>query len=352
MGSMGGNSDTPMILKSFVSLLLMTRLVADEPKMVRSEFIYDQGPYPSVHASTIAEAGEGLVAAWFGGTAERNPDVGIWVSRQVDGKWTEGVEAATGLQRDGKRHPTWNPVLFQPKDGPLMLFYKVGPSPSTWWGELKTSDDGGATWSEARKLPEGIYGPIKNKPVQLGNGDLLCPTSHESDERRGEWAIYFERTGDLGKTWKRTKLLHDGVKISAIQPSILDLGKGRLKAVGRTRQGRIFEIESPDEGRTWGDISLSRLPNPNSGTDAVTLADGRHLLVYNHTQKGRSPLNVAISDDGRNWQSVLVLEKEKGKEFSYPAVIQTKDGAVHITYTWQRKKVKHVVIDPGKIAGK
>ena len=109
-----------------------------DPAVLKTEFIYDTGPYPSIHATTIVETPTGMVSAWFGGTAERNPDVCIWVSRLVDGKWTESVETANGVQADGTRHPTWNPVLFQPRGAPLMLFYKVGPSPSTWWGELKT----------------------------------------------------------------------------------------------------------------------------------------------------------------------------------------------------------------------
>jgi alpha-L-rhamnosidase len=139
------------------------------------------------------------------------------------------------------------------------------------------------------------------------------------------------------------------LKISAIQPSILFLGGDNLQAVGRTRQGQLFQITSDDAGKTWGEISLTDLPNPNSGTDAVTLADGRHLLIYNHTAKGRSPLNLAVSKDGKTWEAALVFEDEPKKEFSYPAIIQTKDGLVHITYTWQRAKVKHVVLDPAKL---
>jgi predicted neuraminidase len=243
-------------------------------------------------------------------------------------------------------------VLFQPKDAPLMLFYKVGPSPSTWWGELKTSTDGGKTWSAAQKLPKGIFGPIKNKPVQLSNGDILCPTSNETDTKPSAWAIYFERTSDLGKTWSRTELLHDGLAISAIQPSILFLGGDKLQAIGRSKNSKVFQITSEDAGKTWGEISLTELPNPNSGTDAVTLADGRHLLIYNHTARGRSPLNLAVSKDGKTWEAALVFEDEPKKEFSYPAIIQTKDGLVHITYTWQRKKVKHVVLDPAKLTTK
>jgi predicted neuraminidase len=95
-------------------------------------------------------------------------------------------------------------------------------------------------------------------------------------------------------------------------------------------------------------MSLTELPNPNSGIDAVTLKDGRHLLVYNHTAKGRTPLNLAISPDGTKWEAALVLESEPG-EYSYPAIIQTRDGLVHITYTWKRQRVRHVVIDPAQL---
>ena len=284
------------------AIKMPSRPLVAHPAIRKSEFIYDTGPYPQIHATTIVETPTGLVSAWFGGTREKNPDVCIYVSRQIASKWTESIEVANGVQPEGTRHPTWNPVLFQPREGPLLLFYKVGPDPRTWWGELKTSTDGGKTWSAAQRLPQGIYGPIKNKPVQLANGDILCPTSNETDEKPPKWSIYFERTSDLGKTWTRTELLHDGIAISAIQPSILHLGGDRLQAMGRTREGKIFQITSEDAGKTWGEIALTDLPNPNSGTDAVTLADGRHLLIYNHTGKGRSPLNLAVSKDGQTWQ--------------------------------------------------
>jgi predicted neuraminidase len=310
------------------------------------EFIFESAPFPSCHASTIVEAkAGGLVAAWFGGRHEKAPDVGIWVSRLAGGKWTAPVEVANGMQPDGTRHPCWNPVLFQPKRGPLLLFYKVGPSPGAWWGMLRTSSDNGKSWSDARRLPDGILGPIKNKPVQLPNGDILCPTSSE----HAGWRVHFERSTDDGATWTATAPVNDGKVIGAIQPSILFLGGDNLMAVGRTRQGRIFRINSDDAGRTWGPMRLTTLPNPNAGTDAVTLRDGRQLLVYNQSTGGRSPLNVAVSKDGKTWQAALVLENEPKMEFSYPAVIQTGDGLVHITYTWKRQRVKHVMIDPGKL---
>ena len=313
--------------------------------VLKTEFIYETAPFPSCHASTIVETTSGgLVTAWFGGTAEKNPDVGIWVARLEGGQWTAPVEVANGVQPDGKRHPTWNPVLFQPKTGPLLLFYKGGPSPSTWWGMLRTSSDGGKTWSAASRLPGECVGPIKNKPVQLPNGDLLSPSSSEHDG----WRVHFERSRDLGKTWEVIGPANDGKAISAIQPSLLFLGGDQLLALGRTRQGKVFQVGSDNLGKSWGAMTLTALPNPNSGTDAVTLRDGRHLLIYNHTAKGRSPLNLAVSKDGQTWQAALVLENLPG-EYSYPAIIQTRDGLVHATWTWKRQKVKHVVIDPAKL---
>lgn len=324
--------------------------LTNQPGLVSSRFIYDSAPFPQCHASTIVEAENGtLVAAWFGGTREKHPDVGIWIARLVDGRWTPPVEVANGVQADGRRHPCWNPVLFQPANGPLMLFYKVGPNPDAWWGMLRTSTDSGRTWSAARRLPDGILGPIKNKPVQMPDGSILCPTSTETPDAADLWRVHFERTSDLGQTWTATPPLNDGRKIAAIQPSVLTYADGQLQALGRTRQGKVFEIWSKDGGKTWGTMMLTMLPNPNAGTDAVTLRDGRQLLVYNHTAKGRSPLNVAVSPDGRKWSGALVLESEPG-EFSYPAVIQARDGLVHITYTWKRQKVRHVVVDPTKLA--
>lgn len=333
------------------------RMPSHPPAVIRSEFIYEKSPYPECHASTVVETAPGhFVAAWFGGTKERAPDVGIWLAHHNGAGWSTPVEVANGVRPDAPRVPLWNPVLFQPRTGPLLLFYKMGPSPTTWWGMLITSTDGGKTWSAPRRLPEGIFGPIKNKPVQLADGTILAPTSDETPEEKGApkdsnlWRVYFERSTDLGETWSRTAFLNDGKAISAIQPSILFLGGDRFQAIGRTRQGKVFSVASADLGRTWGEMTLIDVPNPSAGTDAVTLADGRHLLVYNHsgTRKVRTPLCVAVSTDGIAWKRVIDLETSPG-EYSYPAVIQSSDGLVHITYTWQRKKIRHVVLDPKQI---
>jgi len=336
-------------MRQFAAMLLVVGVVGTADGTL-SEFVFETAPFASAHASTIVETRSVLVTAWFGGTREGAPDVGIWLSRQERGQWTAPVEIATGVQPDGRRHPCWNPVLFAGADGTLTLFYKVGPSPQTWWGMIRTSQDAGKTWSDARRLPDGILGPIKNKPVRLADGSVIAGSSTESTDRPSVWRVHFERTTDGGLTWTSAfpPAATDGPSIDAIQPSILVHRGGVLQAVGRTRSQRVFETWSTDSGRTWTPIALTSLPNPNAGTDAVTLRDGRHLIVYNRTTQGRTPLNVAVSRDGRTWNDARVLENEAG-EYSYPAVIQTADARVHITYTWRRQRIKHVVIDPAML---
>ena len=286
--------------------------------------------------------------AFFAGTKEGHPDVGIWLARKEATGWSEPVEVANGTTDDGTRYPCWNPVLFQPVSGPLLLFYKVGPTPPRWWGMLIRSSDGGRTWSRPKRLPHGVMGPSKNKPIQLADGSLLCPSSSEHDG----WCIHLEHTPDLGRTWRKIGPLSEGWRFDAIQPSILTYPSGRMQVLCRSRQGSITTSWSDDGGETWGPMRATSLPNPNSGIDAATLRDGHALLVYNHTGTiegkwggPRTPLNVAITNDGLCWRAALVLEDEPG-EYSYPAVIQTADGLVHITYTWRRERVRHVVLDP------
>ncbi len=362
---------------NFVLLLLLKGLMVDAqqsspkfPDMIKtgdlgyvsSELIFtlDKKPTPQCHASTIVEISDGLMAGWFGGTHERNADVGIWISINKKGVWSQPVQVANGFENDSVRYPCWNPVLFKPEKGPLMLFYKVGPSPSEWWGMLMTSDDEGKSWTYPERLGKNkvindLIGPVKNKPIQLKDGTILCPSSTEVEVNdKDRWRIHFEFTKDLGKTWEVVGPINDGIEFNAIQPSLLTYGSGKMQILCRTQEGTIGQSWSTDNGKTWSRLQSTTLPNPNAGTDAVTLKDGRQLLVYNHTRSkgefpnGRNMLNVALSQDGTQWETILTLERDKG-EYSYPAVIQSSDGLIHITYTYLRKTIKHVVIDPSKM---
>lgn len=319
--------------------------------IIKSEFIFTEAPFDECHASTIESTPIGLVAAWFGGTKEKNKDVEIWISRKLKGEWSAPESLANGIQHKDKRYPTWNPVLFQYPDGPLLLFYKVGPNPKEWWGELKTSNDYGKTWSEGCRLPEGILGPIKNKPILMDDGRLICPSS---TEHQG-WRVHFEITQDKGQTWEVVGPIHDASEYNIIQPSILTYADSQLQILCRSMENYVISSWSDDGGYTWTNPEPTALPNPNSGTDAVTLKNGLQMIVYNHSKRendkwggSRTPMNIAVSEDGMIWKQVLTLEDEPG-EYSYPAIIQSNDGSVHITYTYKREKIKYIKLDPNKI---
>ena len=315
------------------------------------EFVYEKTSFPECHSASLAETPEGIVLTFFGGTKERHPDASIWICRNENGVWTEPEKAADGVVNDTLRYPCWNPVLYQVPGEELLLFYKVGPSPGSWWGCMKRSFDNGKTWSAEEKLPEGIIGPVKNKPVVV-DGKLFCPSSTEN---RG-WRLHIDVTEDKGKTWTQIGPLNDPAEWLAIQPSILFHKNGDLQILCRTRNRLVGSTWSTDRGRTWSQLEGVGLPNNNSGTDAVTLKDGRHLLVYNHveppageTKGARTPLNVALSKDGKTWYASLVLEDSPISQYSYPCVIQSSDGYVHIAYTWRRQRIKYVKIDPSKL---
>ncbi|MEH6659516.1 sialidase family protein [Leeuwenhoekiella marinoflava] len=320
-------------------------------KILENEFIYTEASFPQCHASTLVEAGDGnIVAAWFGGEYERHPEVSIYQSTKTDNGWSAPKKVADGkTENDAISNPTWNPVLFKNKVNDLLLYYKEGSSPSTWWGMCKMSADDGETWSLPKRFPDSILGPIKNKPIQLASGMIVSPSSVESEDG-AIWKSHIELSNDGGYTWERVAIPSaDTVKV--IQPTLIQLPDGNLKALLRSDQNYVLESISKDEGKTWSEVKNGRMLNPNSGIDAVTLADGTFLLVYNPTEAGsdwsdgRNKLNLAYSTDGENWKDVLKLEDEAEGEFSYPAIIQDSKGFVHISYTHNRTKIKYLKVD-------
>lgn len=348
------------LVPATISLAAAFSTIAAPPPsdaVLEEQLVFTEAPFRSCHASTLVETPAGLVTAFFAGSDEGEDDVGIWVSRRDYGQsdWTAPTEVADGVEEDHD-YPTWNPVLFQVPSGPLLLFYKVGPSPPQWWGMLTRSDDGGRSWAPPRRLPDGILGPIRAKPLLLDDGTLLAGSSTENDG----WKVHFERTRDFGVTWQSTPPVAGAETFEAIQPTFLVHPGGRIQALCRSRQNRIVETFSDDGGFSWSPLAATDLPNPSAGIDALDLPDGRHLLVYNHTSQlpgerprdgTRSELDLAISRDGRHWQAALLLERQPG-EYSYPAMIRTRDGAVHITYTYRRRQIKHVALDPESLSGR
>lgn len=393
------------------------------PAITKDEFLYEQASFPQCHAATIVETKKGdLVATYFGGKHERNPDVCIWVSIKKKGsdEWSRPILAADGVftldtpnaqiagitaestpasegpvcrgtaSANQRRKACWNPVITEMPNGELWLFFKIGLKVSDWTGWLCKSRDGGRTWSDKEPLPKGFLGPIKNKP-EIINGRLLCPSSTEDNG----WKFHMEIYDLATKQWKyvgpvkaelamRTEDMQSATAsagsasgkaedieapdaggqadtagmhpIDCIQPSILKLKDGRLQVLMRTRNGRIGTSFSSDNGDTWTNVTLLDVPNNQSGTDAVTLQDGRHVLIYNDfatlpgTKKGvRTPLSIAVSDDGTHWRHALTLEASPISQYSYPSIIQGRDGSLHCVYTWRRQRIAYKQIDLKKL---
>jgi predicted neuraminidase len=306
---------------------------------------------PSSHASTLVELSNGdLFAAWFTGTHEGSADVTIHGARFTGGAWSAPFELAhaSGV-------PCWNPVLFQSADGRLWLYYKFGKSPDTWAGARKFSDDEGQTWSAEEQMPKGILGPIKDKPLVLGDGVIVSGSSVE----HGDWTVWIEHSVDNGRTWTKTGPIKLPKKIDTpapiptpgtktvgiIQPTIVQLEGRHLRfyARSKSRAARIAAADSSDAGKTWSEPHFINLPNPNSGIDAVRLRDGRVVLIFNNSYTGRTPLNLAMSHDGEHFSVFKTLEDTPG-EYSYPAIIQAADGDLLMTYTWHRETIKFVRI--------
>lgn len=307
------------------------------------EFVFeDDRPFAQCHASTVVETDGGdLLAAWFGGTREKNPDVGIWISRRTHGGWSAPQVAA---KINDTAH--WNPVLFKDAEGAVHLFFKVGPEIPTWQTYWISSTDDGATWSEPQELvpgDDGGRGPVRNKPIILADGAWLAGASTE----KGAWIAYADRSHDRGATWARTHgWAMSPIEIpgkGAIQPTLWESAPGHVHALVRTTGGVIGRTDSADGGYTWIQIYPTALPNNNSGVDLVALDDGRLLLVYNPVAENwgsRSPLNLAISiDNGATWRDIASLESEPQMEFSYPAIVRTQSG-VAISYTWKRQRIR------------
>jgi predicted neuraminidase len=331
-----------------LALLPLAATAAD----LAPEFIFENAPFPSCHASTVVELRNGdIMSAWFGGTGEGKPDVAIWASRRTAGGWS----APEVLVREPEI-ATFNPVLFHTKDGKLWLYYKFGPKPDNWSAGRRFSMDEGKTWSPVEHLPAGLLGPIRAKPLVLADGAIVSGTSIESYRT---WAAWIDHSTDNGATWKKFGPItvpppaeFPKGTYGLIQPSVVSLGGNHLRLYARATSniGKIAVADSTDAGITWTQARTIDLPNPNSGIDAVALKDGRVVVIYNHTTRGRSPLNLAVSSDGEHFRMVHTLESEPG-EYSYPAMIVGRDGALHITYTWKRKKIRYVRIGADELQG-
>ena len=269
----------------------------------------------------------GSSPAWFGGTREGATDVGIWVSRRATASGRRRSKWPHGVQPDGARHPDLESGAVPARDGALTLFYKVGPSPQTWWGMVRTSRDGGRTWSDAAP-PAGRHPrPIKNKPVQLADGTLSrrAAPSRPNGRARGACTSSARPTAARrGRACPAAERRRSADRRDPAEHPRSSAAAGCRRSAARGRGGVRDVVD--DGGKTWTPLALTTLPNPSAGTDAVTLQ--RRPASARLQPHARRDDAAERRDLARRqaWEAALVLESEAG-EYSYPAVIQTATGS-------------------------
>lgn len=292
---------------------------------------------PAHHCSTIAEAPNGdLLVVWYGGSFESADDQTLFLSRRNKGDrfWSSPqVLIRNSLQ------PPGNAVVFHAGNHRLIIVWARMDASRPLrrgggWGQTRlmyrTSQDNGVTWTEDRPFLDGLLEGVRNVPIVRSDGSLLLPLGHG-----------FAASHDEGKTWERLGEVSGGS-----QPTVIEREDGCILTLLR-RGPYIMESESRDGGRNWTTVRPTGLKNPDAGIAMTRLRGGSLVLVFNNSSSARTPLSVTRSgDEGKTWETPLALESNPG-EYSYPCVIQTSDGRIHMTYTFRRYSIKHIELNEG-----
>lgn len=329
-------------------------------KAVREEIFGDEREFDSPHAPTVLPLkNDDVIAAWFGGRFEKDPDTAIWTAKRINGVWQKPKKTV-----DVMNIAAWNPVLFRLNDGKIVLFYKIGAEIQKWHTEFVCSVDEGDTWSSPGELVEGDIGgrgPVKNKPIYLSDGKtILAPASLEGES----WNSFADISTDNGASWEMSELvpvrrinpnerrIRDRVYNKTfcygkgiIQPTVWEDAGKAVHMLCRSTSSRIFRSDSYDMGKTWSLAYDTGLPNNNSGIDLVKLPCGTLVLAYNPrenipgmTKGARTPLILSYSEDnGESWQEFYLLENRDGA-FAYPSVV-CEGNKIYVVYSENREKI-------------
>jgi predicted neuraminidase len=359
------------------------------------------------HAANLLALPDGdLLCAWFAGTQEGIPDISIYLSRLKSGatEWSAPVKLSDDPGRSEQ-----NPVLNRLPDGSLWLFWTAQESGNqdTAIVRRRISFDNGRSWGPIEVLFDTPGTFVRQPLTVLATGEWLLPVFYCKNRPGRKWvgdedtsAVKISRDG--GKTWQERPVPDS---TGCVHMNIVDLKDGSLVAFFRSRWAdHIYRSRSSDRGETWTPPQPTELPNNNSSIQCVRLADGNLAMVFNDrnaqgcserrlslyddigdnenlapqpSQCGltaekktafwgvpRAPMTVAISEDaGVTWPFRQNLDTGDGycmtnnsiqglnREYSYPSVIQTPDGVIHIAYTYFRQKIKYVAVTEAWVAG-
>lgn len=308
-----------------------------------AELVFDTIPgVPVHHCSTLAEAPNGdLLCLWYGGSFESADDQALYLARQAPGsrEWSTPENILSN-----QAQPPGNAVIFTQPDGRVAIIWgrMEGTRPVRRGGGwsacrlfYRSSGDNGHTWSEDRELPGTFHWLPRNLPITLPDGTFVLPISGEAGESSGSFLL-----AKHGDQWEK----YGAVIPAGSQPTTIIRDNGDLLTLLRG-EPRIRQSISNDNGLTWSEPVPTDLPNPGAGIAMTKLASGRLVLIFNNSEEDRSPINLIQStDDGETWTDLRTLESDPG-EYSYPCVMQTSDGAIHITYTYRRMSIKHTRVN-------
>ena len=365
-----------------------SRLIADIPS-----------PCVQNHAANLMPLSNGDIACvWFGGSQEGKSDIYVYFSRLPKGEacWTEAVRLSDDPARSEQ-----NPVLFPAPDGKLWLFYTAQKSGNqdTAIIRCRVSEDNGQTWGPIGVLFDKAGTFVRQPAVILDNGDWMVPVFYCRTQPGEKWVgnddISAVRvSSDQGRTWGEVEVPNS---VGCVHMNIDKLADGSLLALYRSRWAdNIYMSRSTDNGRTWTEPVPTELPNNNSSIQFTGLANGHLAIVFNDISAAqaterrtslydeiedeeegqvapteepvvaadvrtafwgtpRAPMTLAVSEDGgRTWPFKRNLEVGDGycmtnnselqlnREYSYPSIKQTEDGAIHIAYTFFRQKIHYV----------
>lgn len=294
---------------------------------------------PFAHCATLAELPDGsLLAAWFSGAYETAPDVAILAARYDRAAQTwcaPWVIAAVPDRSVGQ------PVLLVRPGGELWLFFVVIMDEMGDWTRAQPfwqrSTDAGSTWSQPTQVMDYPGLMFRSRPLVV-SGRIILPVYDENT-----WESRMLISEDDGASWRLTPPLQ--TPTGNIHPCLVARADGRLLAYLRTggKGGVIWRTESLDQGETWLQPTPTHLPNPNSGIDLLRLESGRLALAYNPSDRLRTPLCLALTGQGEDWQWRVTLE-DAHAEFSYPTLLQTSDGRIHVVYTYRREHIHHATV--------